>query len=200
LVTHLLPNEPIWLDQVHGTQIWTPRDPQKRADGAVSDQIHDVLCIMTADCMPILFCDEAGEILGAAHGGWRGLSLGIIKKTIDQMLVIKRPDSVRDYLSQIQIYFGPTIGPNHFEVGEEVRAAFMHLKLTEDMRNCFRPLDQEGKYLANLFQIARIQCQSLGLENIFSEEICCYEHSDLFFSHRRDRVSGRFATFLWKTL
>jgi YfiH family protein len=200
IISQCIPSEPIWLDQVHGVDIWTPIQTNRQSDGAVSSQPNQVLTIMTADCMPILFCDEQGDVLGACHAGWRGLSNGIIVKTIQEMLFIKRPDHQRDYLSRIQVYLGPTIGPVNFEVGEDVRSAFLTLKDTEDMLACFKKLPLEGKYLANLFQMARLLLNDFGIERVFSENICSYDRSDVFFSHRKEKLTGRFASFLWKTV
>jgi polyphenol oxidase len=193
-----LPTNPIWLNQVHGTQLWTPQNPQVVADGAVTDQ-HQALTMMTADCLPILICDAMGDVLGACHGGWRGLSQGIIEKTMRQMVSQKGPDQPKAYISQLKVYLGPAIGPAHFEVGDDVRLAFMQMKEIYDIQSCFQSLSAPEKYLGNLFQIAKQLVLHLGVEQIYSEEICCYERADLFFSHRRDKKTGRFASFLWKT-
>ena len=148
--------------------------------------------------MPILFCDEPGDILGACHAGWRGLAQGVIQKTLDEMILKRRPHHVKQYLSKIHVYLGPTIGPRHFEVGEDVFEAFSQILSTQQMDLIFTPLNHSQKYFVNLFTLAKLQLSSVGVERIFSEEICCFERSDLFYSHRRDKKTGRFASFLWK--
>lgn len=193
----LLPNEPVWLNQVHGTQIWTTDDPVLQADGAVTSIDHHVLAIMTADCMPILFCDREGDVLGVCHAGWRGLSKGVISQTLRHMLEHKRPDEPKKYLSKITIYLGPCIGPSHFEVGIDVLEAF-HQNGASFMSDAFQTGKNAGKFYANLFKIALNQLLQLGVDRVFTEEICCYEEKALFFSHRRDQQTGRFASFLWK--
>jgi len=196
-VRALLPSEPLWLKQVHGTQIWSEKLPQLEADGAVTSYDNHVLSIMAADCMPLLFCDQEGDIIAACHGGWRGLSQHIVAKTVQQMLFEKKPDDSQKYLSGISVYLGPCIGPNHFEVGLDVVNAF-HQNGESLMKDAFQVGSNHGKYYANLFKIATLQCQLLGIGRIFTEEICCFEESKLFFSHRRDKQTGRFASFLWK--
>ena len=199
LLQQILPSQPLWLNQVHGTQIWTSFESSLEADGAVTEQSNQVLTIMTADCMPILFCDEQGDILGACHAGWRGLAQGVIQKTLNQMIRKKQPKDAKRYISEINVYLGPTIGPSHFEVGGDVYDAFSMILHSQQLDSSFVTSPQTGKYFANLFSIAQFQLNHLGIERIFSEEICCFEHSDLFYSHRRDKKTGRFASFLWKS-
>jgi YfiH family protein len=199
LLQQILPSQPLWLNQVHGTQIWTSFESSLEADGAVTEQPNQVLTIMTADCMPILFCDEQGDILAACHAGWRGLAQGVIQKTLEQMIRKKQPTDTKRYISEINVYLGPTIGPSHFEVGEDVYDAFSTILHSQQLDSYFVTTSQTGKYFANLFAIAQFQLNHLGIERVFSEEICCFEHSDLFYSHRRDKKTGRFASFLWKS-
>jgi YfiH family protein len=200
MIAELLPAIPRWLDQVHGVNISTSEHPLLQADGAVTHLPSDILTIMTADCMPILFCDQAGDILGACHGGWRGLSAGIIARCVHMMLDQKKPDSRKNYLQNLRVYLGPTIGPKNFEVGDDVVEAFLKEDDVPGIRDCFSPLATEGsKYLMDLFQVARLQCQFLGIERVYTEEICSYDTPNFFFSHRRDRKTGRFASFLWKS-
>ena len=135
--------------------------------------------------------------LAACHGGWRGLSQGIVARTVQQMLFEKKPDDTKKYLAGISVYLGPCIGPQHFEVGIDVVEAFHHHGELL-MKDAFQSGLNHGKWHANLFKIATKQCQLLGIDRIFTEEICCFEEKDVFFSHRRDRQTGRFASFLWK--
>jgi len=198
ILQKIMPSDPIWLNQVHGTQIWTGPQSSLEADGAVTELAHQVLTIMTADCMPILFCDEQGDILGACHAGWRGFAQGIIQKTLDEMILKKRPHHAKQYLSNINVYLGPTIGSRHFEVGGDVFDAFSQILTQQQMDLIFTPIMQSQKYFLNLFTLANLQLNAIGIVRIFSEEICCFERSDLFYSHRRDKKTGRFASFLWK--
>ena len=199
LLQKILPSDPLWLNQVHGTKIWTSPQSSLEADGAITQQVNQVLTIMTADCMPILFCDEQGDMLGACHAGWRGLAQGVIQSTVDQMVVKKQPDDIKNYISKIRVYLGPSIGPRHFEVGIDVYDTFSHILPSQQMSLYFLPTTYTHKYFANLFGIAQFQLNKLGIVHIFSEEICCFERSDLFYSHRRDKKTGRFASFLWKS-
>jgi polyphenol oxidase len=200
LVRQLLPSDPIWLHQVHGSEVNTGPASTDVADGIVTSNAQRVLTIMTADCMPILLCDEQGDMIGACHGGWRGLSSGIIQNTVQEIVKKKGADHSESYRSQLKVYLGPTIGPTYFEVGIDVYQAFAVFLSTYQMQQSFSPSKQKGKYFANLFLLARYILQGMGISQIYSEAICCYENRDLFFSHRRDRQSGRFASFLWKDL
>ena len=198
LIRQELPDEPIWLNQVHGSTVWTSPTSLSDADGAVSNEKNQVLSIMTADCMPILFCDELGDVIAACHAGWRGLALGIIQETVKAMVVKKGVIKSSEYISKLKVYLGPAIGPSHFEVGSDVFQAFASKFSIQQMNHCFVPGQTQGKYFANLFLIAKWILQDLGINAIYLEEICCYKNHNLFFSHRRDKQSGRFASFLWK--
>ena len=123
---------------------------------------------------------------------------GVIQQTIKQMLLGKGADQANLYLSKIKAYIGPSIGPKHFEVGVDVYQSFVNKLSQNQMNQCFVNGQNQGKYFANLFQIARNVLSGLGIEQIFTEEICCYENKNLFFSHRRDKQSGRFGSFIWK--
>ena len=199
LIRQELVSDPIWLKQVHGTQICDGQPSLMDADGAVTNLANQTLSIMTADCMPILICDALGETLGACHGGWRGLALGVIDQTLQHMVKKQKPDHPNQYLSQMKVYLGPTIGPHYFEVAQDVLQVFAKILPLTVIHDCFKPSQNPEKYLVNLFEIAKYQLLSLGIEETYSEEICCYSHEDLFYSHRRDKQTGRFASFLWKS-
>jgi hypothetical protein len=199
LIREELVSDPIWLKQVHGTQIWDDQQTSMEADGAVTNRANQTLSIMTADCMPILICDAQGETLGACHGGWRGLALGVIEQTIQHMVKKQKPDQPNQYQSQMKVYLGPTIGPLHFEVSQDVMQAFVKILPMTAIKDSFKPSQVPEKYVVNLFKIAKYQLMRLDIEQIYSEEICCYSQEDLFFSHRRDKQTGRFASFLWKS-
>lgn len=199
LLNAVLPSPPVWLQQVHGTNLWTGPHASIIADGAITDQVGVTLTIMTADCMPMLFCDAVGDVVGICHAGWRGLAHGVIAKTVAGLIQQKRPHSAHQYRSQLRVYLGPTIGPDHFEVGVDVYQAFAQILSPLQMTQCFLPGPGKQKYYANLFLIARLLLQALAIEQIYSEEVCCFHEREIFFSHRRDGISGRFASFLWKT-
>jgi YfiH family protein len=203
LLTASLPREPIWLNQVHGTDIWTDNSENDsaslNADGAVSIQLHQVLAIMTADCLPVLLCDHTGAVIGAAHAGWRGLCHGVIDHTIEYMFNLVRADDRSKFNASISAYLGPAIGQAHFEVGAEVRDIFLSTYQSRSLvENCFLPSKNENKYMADLHGLARIRLQEIGVEEIHGQSHCCYEDRMHFFSYRRDKVTGRFASLIWK--
>lgn len=196
----LVPHEPIWLNQVHGKNVWTPSHEILDADSAVTSN-HQVLAMMTADCLPVLFCDQDGEIIAACHAGWRGLAMGVIEASLAEMIHQRQPDNPKDYLRGVKVYLGPAIGPTHFEVGEDVIQAFQSSIPSELCNQAFKKISETPKkFLANLFSLAMIRLGLSGVNQVSSEFLCAYEHHENFFSHRRDGVSGRFGTFIWKSM
>ncbi len=202
LLAALLPSEPVWLNQVHGTVVidtaaagcGTPE-----ADACISRHKGAVCVVMTADCLPVLLCDDQGSVVGAVHAGWRGLCAGVIERTVRAMSV--PPQSMMAWL-------GPAIGPQVFEVGEEVRAAFIAQQ--PEASQAFVPApragtplsppkDERAKYLADLYLLARQRLHALGVTRIHGGGYCTYTDRARFFSHRRDGVSGRMGTFIWLT-
>ncbi|WP_116475038.1 peptidoglycan editing factor PgeF [Zobellella maritima] len=181
-----LPAEPVWLNQVHGTRVLTlPHSgEQATADAVVSRTPGQVGVVMTADCLPVLFCDQAGTVVGAAHAGWRGLAAGVLEATLTEMKV--DPESVLAWM-------GPAIGPKVFEVGNEVREAFVsHSPLAVDafvMRG--------DKWLADIYHLARLRLAAAGVHHIYGGEYCTYTDAARFFSYRRDRETGRMASLIW---
>jgi YfiH family protein len=181
---------PVFMKQVHGThvaQLQADTPDGIEADACVT-RAHGVACtIMVADCLPILLADSQGHAVGAAHAGWRGLAGGVIEQTVAAM-------PAGDKLA----WLGPCIGPEAFEVGPEVKAAFEK----HDARAAahFRA-HGEGKFLADLPALARMRLQALGVARVFgndgSREWCTVSTPSRFFSHRRDRISGRFAASIW---
>ena len=203
LLTASLPNEPIWLNQVHGTDIWieTAKNDSAslNADGAVSIQSHQVLAIMTADCLPVLLCDNTGAVIGAAHAGWRGLCHGVIDHAIECMFDLMGADDRRKFNASISAYLGPAIGQAHFEVGSEVRDIFLQTYKSKSLvDSCFLPSINENKYMADLHELAKIRLQEMGVQEIHGQPHCCYEDHMHFFSYRREKVTGRFASLIWK--
>ncbi len=187
-----LPNEPKWLNQIHGsTPIWVDNNTNVlKGDAALSKTYNIVCAILTADCLPIFLCNEAGTAVGIAHAGWRGLVSGIIEQTVAEM---------RKECSHIMAYLGPAIGPNYFEIGEEVRHYF--IKQNEMSAPAF--VQHEGvnskKWLANIFLLARQRLIAVGVTKIYSNDECTYSNSNKFFSYRRDGETGRMASLIWLT-
>ncbi len=199
IVSLHLPAEPLWLKQIHGMTVSTPASrrasPGKpfQADAAVTNIPNEVLAILTADCMPVLFASKSGGVIGAAHAGWRGLSGGILENTLQEMLAVSPGLSPVD----IVVWMGPAIGPTAFEVGEDVLQAFSdqgHSILSK----AFMPITgSSGKYLTNLYLLARERLRSLGIKQIDGGDFCTFHDSQRFFSYRRDKESGRFASLIW---
>ena len=198
----LLPAEPVWLKQVHGTRVWDAdlahTEAIIEADAAVTSKTNTVLTVMAADCLPVLICSPNGGVIGAAHAGWRGLLEGVLENTVDAMQTKTGQSDAGQYLA----WLGPAIGPMAFEVGEEVRAAFHeHAQkyALPSPAEAFIAIDNKpGKYWANLYQLARQRLLSKGLSHIYGGEFCTVRDETDFFSHRRDGLSGRFAAFIWR--
>jgi YfiH family protein len=191
LLRQHVPAAPCWLEQVHGIEVARAdesRDDARppRADASVSRTPGAVCAILTADCLPVLFCDDAGEVVAAAHAGWRGLAGGVLEATIASMAVAPE---------RIMAWMGPAIGPTAFEVGEDVRAAF--LALDPDARAAFTPREAEGKWLADLFMLARRRLSRAGVERVYGGGPCSFTENERFYSYRREARTGRFASLVW---
>jgi YfiH family protein len=191
-----LPAEPQWLRQVHGTVV-ADLDAEARpdeADAAVTRRAGVVCALLTADCLPVLFARRDGSAVGAAHAGWRGLAAGVLERTVRALL---RPGETAD---ELLAWMGPAISPAHFEVGEDVRAAFL---ATPDVdkgaaEGAFVRNDR-GRWQCDLYQLARLRLERLGMSQIFGGEHCTFAETARFFSHRRDAGgTGRMATLIWR--
>lgn len=182
-----LPSEPRWLKQVHGAGVVTAESVATlvEADASVTRSPGVVCVIQMADCMPVLLAARDGSVIGIAHAGWRGLAGGVVERTIEAM----RTDPAK-----VVAWLGPAIGPDAFEVGDEARAAF--LASDPAAANAFRPL-QPGKWLADLFSLARQRLARVGVTAVHGGGLCTVADPIRFFSHRRDRVTGRMGAFLW---
>ena len=187
LFNKLLPTEPVWLKQVHGVAVADAAQAAcwPEADACVSAHPGAVCVIMTADCLPVLLCNDSGTVVGAAHAGWRGLCDGVIEQTVHAMKV---PPAT------LMAWLGPAIGAQAFEVGDEIRAAFVAAQ--PQAASAFVP-GQAGKWLADIYQLARLRLQALGITRIYGGGLCTYTDSARFFSYRRDGVTGRMGTFIW---
>ncbi len=189
LLAHL-PQPPKWLAQVHGSSVVNADTLQDipSADASVAQQPGTVCAILVADCLPILIADHAGTCIGAAHAGWRGLAGGVIANTIARM-----PARPADLLA----YIGPGIGPTAFEVGDDVLHAFC--KDTPEREAAFKPL-RPGKWLCDLPALARDALHRAGVMQVYGGAMCTYSDAKRFYSHRRDRITGRMAALIWKAV
>jgi hypothetical protein len=183
-----LPGDPAWLSQVHGIGVadldsFVAPGP---ADAAIARGAGKVCAILTADCLPIVFASGSGDTVAAAHAGWRGLAAGVIEATVRAMGV--PPES-------LLVWLGPAIGPEHFEVGSEVRDAF--LEHDSKSGEAFEP-NARGRFMADLEMLARRRLQGLGVSRIFGGGECTFARADRYFSHRRDGITGRQATLIWR--
>jgi YfiH family protein len=199
IVRSELPAEPLWLKQIHGVTVSTPASRNAlgsepfEADSAVTNIPNEVLAILAADCMPVLFTSKDGDVIGAAHAGWRGLSGGVLENTINEMITLSPGLKTSD----ISAWLGPAIGPSAFEVGEDVLQAFAQ-QGKDILSKAFIPIiGTPGKYLADLYLLARDRLRALGIEQITGGEFCTLSNPERFFSYRRDKVTGRFASLIW---
>lgn len=190
-----LPAQPLWLNQCHGTDlVYVPQASQAAsADGSYSDTANTVCAILTADCLPVLFCNQSGSQVAAAHAGWRGLCGGILRKTVATFK--HSPD-------QVMAYLGPAIGPQVFEVGAEVLQAFLHsaqnAQHNQAVIAAFKAVDGSAdKYLADLYALARAELAASGVIEIYGGNYCSYSDSERFYSFRREPKTGRNASLVW---
>jgi YfiH family protein len=181
-----LPAPPRWLQQVHGCEV-AGADWQAgcAADACFADRPDVVCAVLTADCLPILLCNRAGSRVAAVHAGWRGLAAGIVERTLQ---------AFTDPPGDILAWLGPAIGPAAFEVGEEVRAAFVAHHAAA--ATAFRPT-RPGHWLADLYALARSRLAMRGVHQVWGGAFCTYNDADRFYSYRRDGVTGRMATLIW---
>ncbi len=185
-----LPGEPLWLNQVHGTKVLKAGSVSgvPEADASFATGRDQVCLVQTADCLPVLFCDTAGSVVAAAHAGWRGLAGGVLDETLFQM----RQAGAGDILA----WLGPAIGPACFEVGEDVLDTFAARDARLD--RYFRALDgQPGKYLADIYGLARHILEQQDVSQISGGGLCTVSDAARFYSYRRDGVTGRMATCVW---
>ena len=193
----VLPNEPIWLNQVHGTQVVDADEHGNgvpSADASVTSTPGRVLAIMTADCLPVLLASSDGKVVGAAHAGWRGLAAGVIEQTVALMRAKQSNGEKAQAQAEILAYLGPAIGPHAFEVGSEVRDIFM--AQNPESAACFEQLQEKGKYLADIYGLACLRLNALGIEHIEGGGECTLQNPD-YFSYRRDQATGRMGSFIW---
>jgi YfiH family protein len=189
-----LPAEPVWLTQVHGAAVADADGAGAvgaTADASIALAPAVVCAVSIADCLPVLLCDAEGRAVGAVHAGWRGLAAGVIQATVQAM---RR--RLADPRARLLAYLGPAIGPERFEVGHDVLSA-MRAALPEAER-AFHALPAEGKYLANLFDLARQALAQVGVEEIYGGQLCTASDPARFYSFRRDKVTGRHLAVIWR--
>lgn len=190
--TLALPGEPVWLSQVHGSKVVnaalvkaTEQPAPVVADAAWTDQTGVVCAVLTADCLPVILTDSAGQCVAAVHAGWRGLLAGVLEQTVASLPVAD---------SELLAWLGPAIGPTAFEVGRDVYQCFI-----DDDAGAQQAFVRvaEDHWLADLYQLARIRLQRLAIHRVFGGQWCTYIEAERFYSYRRDGETGRMATLIW---
>lgn len=184
-----LPAEPVWLDQVHGTTVCDEHAcaEKRRADAAYTERPGVVLAVLTADCLPVFFASRDGCEIGVAHAGWRGLEAGVLEATLDHF---------KARSADIIAWLGPAISPVAFEVGGDVREAFV--ARDPAAVSAFVP-STSGRWLADLYALARQRLAARGVHAVFGGNFCTHREVGRFFSYRRDGVTGRMASLIWRT-
>ncbi|AUI65425.1 MULTISPECIES: peptidoglycan editing factor PgeF [Glaesserella] len=186
-----LPHFPIYLTQTHSTRVirLPYAGDNLEADAVYTNQANQVCLVMTADCLPALFCSKDGREVAAAHAGWRGLCDGVLEATVAEFECDP---------ADISVWLGPAIGPTAFQVGEDVIEQFA--AVDPQAREAFVPDELiNGKFLGDLYQIARQRLNKLGITDISGGDYCTYCDAEQFFSYRRDNVTGRMATLIWRS-
>jgi YfiH family protein len=183
-----LPAEPVWLEQVHETTAvelgHVKGSPILKADASIARSSGLVCAVMTADCLPLLLCKKDGSVVAAIHAGWRGLLSGVIENTVKQLA-----DA-----DQILAWLGPAIGPANFEVGQEVKDAFVGKMPV--MQQAFKRVD-DSHYMADLYALARMTLLQCGVKKMYGGEHCTYNQPNQFYSYRREAITGRMASLIW---
>ncbi|MCK9506353.1 MAG: peptidoglycan editing factor PgeF [Porticoccaceae bacterium] len=191
-----LKTSPLWLNQIHGNSMVCAYDHRglsvPTADGSYSCEPGIPCAVLTADCLPVLLCDEAGTVVAAAHAGWRGLANGILRNAVASMGVPA---------AELMAYLGPAISQTAFEVGQEVQQAFIDGARDGGHRHsiggCFREAGVAGKFFADLYGLARAELNALGVSAVYGGHRCTYGEPGFFYSFRRDGVTGRMASLIW---
>lgn len=181
-----LPAQPRWLNQSHSITAIDAATFECEGDASYSRDKGVVCTVLTADCLPLLVCNQDGTEVAAIHAGWRGLLGGVIEATVAKL--DSRP-------GELMVWLGAAIGPEQFEVGAEVRRQF----IAEDRRSesAFRPSSRDGHWFADIYRLARIRLERLEINAIYGGGLCSYSDSENFFSYRRDGVTGRMAAMIW---
>lgn len=183
-----------WLNQIHSANVVTAgAESCPDADASITTEPALACAVMTADCLPLIVCDKHGHQVAAAHAGWRGLASGVIDNTVAQFSASE---------SELMVWLGPAISQANFEVGEEILQQFLAAFETKDqdkVHQAFQPnIHREGHYFADLYQLARIRFNALGITNIYGGNFCSFDDSQRFYSYRRDGQTGRMVTLIYK--
>lgn len=184
-----IPGDILWLKQIHGIElIEMPNASKPEADGAWTDKPNQACAVLTGDCLPVVLCDKAGTVIAALHGGWRSLAKGIIEKGVKQLQAKTN--------SPIIAWLGPAIGAAVYQVGPEVKDAFVSQDAKLD--TAFKvDASKDNHYLMDMVAIAKHKLNQAGVEDVFGGQHCTYTQTDQFFSHRRSQEIGRMATLIW---
>jgi YfiH family protein len=182
-----LPSEPVWLQQVHSKRMVEagPETGGAEADGSWTGAVGKVCAVMTADCLPVLICNQNGTKVAAAHAGWRGLHRGIITNAVS----VLNSDP-----TELMVWLGPAIGPHAFEVGVDVVRSFT--ASNSENAKAFRQTDDQH-WLCDIYALARLELVSLGVTSVFGGNQCTYTDEQRFYSYRRDSITGRMASIIW---
>ena len=189
-----LPAEPAWMDQVHGVEVLELDQPESahrvagiaRADAAFARRLGNVCAVQVADCLPVLVTTRDGAVVAAAHAGWRGLAAGVLEATVRRLAVEPRA---------LIAWLGPAIGPAHFEVGDEVRRAFL---AHDPAASGAFVANARGRWQCDLAALARARLAALGIDEVFGGDWCTHADRSRFFSYRRDGRCGRMAALIWR--
>lgn len=183
-----LPDEPLWLNQVHGVRVVDAAEASigVEADASFTHEVGKVCAVMTADCLPLLMTTENGSCVAAVHAGWRGLLSGVIEATLDRMA--EPPE-------RVLVWMGPAIGPGAFEVGDDVCTQFIHSDPCA--QSAFQPHGPD-KWLCDLYLLARQRLALRGVARVTGGTQCTYKNRQHFFSYRRDGVTGRMVSLIWR--
>ncbi|MDP2902180.1 MAG: peptidoglycan editing factor PgeF [Methylovulum sp.] len=193
-----LPEEPAWLEQIHGNQVVDAarRDLLQQADASYTNEPGIVCAVMTADCLPLLVCASDGSQVAAIHAGWKGLLAGVICNTLAAMQIPPSPPFCKGGAGgDLLVWLGPAIGSSCFEVGDDVRDVF--LQKSTAFSTAFKS-QGSGKWLADIYQLARIDLAAMGITEIYGGTFCTFTEEDRFYSYRRDKETGRMATLIWR--
>jgi YfiH family protein len=183
-----LPEPPRWLTQVHGARAVEAAEVNGdcTADASVTAMPGVVCAVLTADCLPVMLCDRSGSRVGITHAGWRGLAAGVLESAISALGCPAH---------EIMAWLGPAIGPEAFEVGDEVRSAFLDFDPAADLAFRRSPW---GRWLADIYALARQRLHRCGVHDVYGGEWCTYNDAERFYSYRRDGVTGRMAALIWR--
>lgn len=182
-----VPAEPLWLSQVHGNGVVRAEDAVAgvEADAAFTRRAGTVCAVLTADCLPLLLCNDVGTVVAVAHAGWRGLAAGVVEAAVR---------ATNEPPARLLAWLGPAIGPQSFEVGAEVRAAFVAHAPAAAAAFAAK---ENGKWLADLYRLAEQRLNALGVARVFGGGFCTFNEADRFYSFRRDKATGRMASLIW---